>query len=88
MCLCRIYSYAGGGHRLVGERRNLLGDIPDLDSGRRSGHHHAHGLAKHVDLGRRTCSTSTRFWRAVCVKLTYFTSKGVEFLLAKLVYVA
>jgi predicted Fe-Mo cluster-binding NifX family protein len=78
----RIYLYEDGKLRLVEERRNPLGDVPDLDAG--GGHHHQqmHGVAKYrwlrenvlpdvdVVLAGGACQTS----------YMYFTSNGVKML--------
>jgi predicted Fe-Mo cluster-binding NifX family protein len=78
----KIYRYEDGKLQLVEERKNPLGDVPDLDAGERHDHHHMHGIAKYkwlrenvlpdidVILAGGACQTS----------YTYFTSEGVKLL--------
>jgi len=80
----KIYRYENGKLRLVEERKNPLGDVPDLDAGegRHHHHHHMHGIAKYrwlrenvipdvdVILAGGACQTS----------YMYFTSEGVKLL--------
>jgi len=81
----RIYQYENGKLQLVEERKNPLGDVPDLDAGEGHHHHHHHhmrGIAKYrwlrekvlpdvdVVLAGGACQTS----------YMYFTSEGVKLL--------
>ncbi len=79
----KIYQYENGKLRLVEERKNPLGDAPDLDAGEgHHHHHHMHGIAKYrwlrenvlpdvnVILAGGACQTS----------YMYFTSEGVKLL--------
>jgi predicted Fe-Mo cluster-binding NifX family protein len=81
----RIYQYENGKLQLVEERKNPLGDAPDLDAGEghhHHHHHHMHGIAKYrwlrekvlpdvdVVLAGGACQTS----------YMYFTSEGVKLL--------
>jgi len=81
----KIYRYEDGKLQLVEERKNPLGDVPDLDAGERHDHHHhhhMHGIAKYkwlrenvlpdvdVILAGGACQTS----------YMYFTSEGVKLL--------
>jgi predicted Fe-Mo cluster-binding NifX family protein len=79
----KIYRYENGKIQLVEERKNPLGDIPDLDAGDdHHHHHHMHGIAKYrwlrenvlpdvdVVLAGGACQTS----------YMYFTSEGVKLL--------
>ena len=77
----RIYQYENGKLQLMEERKNPLGDVPDLDAGE-GHHHHMHGIAKYrwlrekvlpdvdVVLAGGACQTS----------YMYFTSEGVKLL--------
>jgi len=82
----KIYRYENGKLQLVEERKNPLGDVPDLDAGEghdhHHHHHHMHGIAKYkwlrekvlpdvdVVLAGGACQTS----------YMYFTSEGVKLL--------
>jgi predicted Fe-Mo cluster-binding NifX family protein len=73
----KIYRYENGKLQLVEERKNPLGDAPDLDAGK-GHHHHMHGIAKYkwlrenvlpdvdVIVAGGACQTS----------YMYFTSEG------------
>jgi predicted Fe-Mo cluster-binding NifX family protein len=81
----KIYRYENSKLQLVEERKNPLGDVPDLDAGEghhHHHHHHMHGIAKYrwlrekvlpdvdVVLAGGACQTS----------YMYFTSEGVKLL--------
>jgi predicted Fe-Mo cluster-binding NifX family protein len=87
----KIYCYENGKLQLVEERKNPLGDAPDLDAGEdhHHHHHHMHGIAKYrwlkekvlpdvdVVLAGGACQTS----------YMYFTSEGVKLLFTEPVMV-
>jgi predicted Fe-Mo cluster-binding NifX family protein len=91
----RIYRYENGKLRLVEERKNPLGDVPDLDAGdghHHHHHHHMHGIAKYkwlrenvlpdvdVILAGGACQTSYMYFTSEGVKLLFTEPVEVEML--------
>jgi predicted Fe-Mo cluster-binding NifX family protein len=87
----KIYRYENGKLQLVEERKNPLGDVPDLDAGG-GHHHHMHGIAKYkrlrenvlpdvdVILAGGACQTSYMYFTSEGVKLLFTEPVEVEML--------
>jgi len=81
----RIYEYTpGGGLRPVEERRNPLGDVPDLDAQphHHAHHHHHHGVSKYAWLREKVLPDVDAVIAAGACQTShnYFTSQGVKML--------